>query len=114
MKPSWFVIGTLLLTACGRIDGTSSVSSKDAGAPASPLGPQETFPPPDPAYAIEMRTRVAAEFYLGHPVICGRGGSNGATCLDTHGSVVWCPPHTNQACIVRQTTTAGLVEKPLE
>jgi hypothetical protein len=57
----------------------------------------------DPFAAVEVRTRVAGEFYLGGPVLCGRGGTNGATCLDTKGGIIWCPITPTQPCRVRNS-----------
>lgn len=95
---SWFqaVGGLVLLAACDKIP------ARAAPAPTCV----------DAIAAVETRARVAGEFYLGHPVICGRGGSNGATCLDTVGGVIWCPVLLTQPCTVRMTPTAPTLTAP--
>lgn len=102
----------LLLNVLGACDGGPRICMvQPASAPADAVpaiaAPARTAPV-DPYAPVEARTRVAGEFYFGHPVICGRGSTNGASCLDMQGSVVWCPISLMQPCVAR--TPVGVVE----
>ena len=101
-------LGLTLTAACGKVQGAP---------PAIDAGVLRTGAPPPtvPAclefyQANEVRTRSAAEFYLGRPVLCGKGGTNGTTCLDTLGGVVWCPITPQEPCVVRGAPPAVLAK----
>lgn len=96
----------ILGSACSAAPspGIASAPTLDAGVASVAVFDASPLPCSDPFAAVEVRTRVAGEFYLGGPVLCGRGGTNGAACLDTKGGVIWCPITPGQPCTVRNAS----------
>ena len=103
------VVLAFILVGCNKVTNANKTIDASTAIDATTTVDAASAPCDNPYQAREARARIAAEFYLGHPVTCGRGGPNGATCFDMHGGVVWCPVALTTPCTGRRTAKAPTV-----